>query len=124
MASMTGHLPEGTGSGSLKPSSSIRQQVPLGFDYKTSFMDYALDLIQIAQGTSKGGSGVAAESVASLNVNADATIDNVISAAANVLGVSVPPEFQTLRRKQLDANSRFQKEAPQIPELKEAYGLK
>ena len=100
------------------------QQVPLGFDYKTSFLDYGLDLIRIGQGISAGQGGLDPEMVASLNVNADATIEHVVSAAENVLGVKVPLEFETLRQQQRDANQRFHTEAPQIPELKQAYGLK
>ncbi len=99
------------------------QQVPLGFDYKTSFLDYGLDLIRMGQGTS-GATSLPSEAVASLNVNANATIENVISAAEKVLGAQPRAEFKNLLAQQKAANDAFHKEARQLRELKEVYGLK
>jgi len=98
------------------------QQIPLGFDYKTSFMDYGLALISIGEGLSAGD--IDPELAASLNVNADATLNRVIDAAKGVLGRDAPPEFEALRREQNAANDAYQKDATQNPHLLTAYGLK
>jgi hypothetical protein len=98
------------------------QQIPLGFDYKTSFQDYATDLTIIAQGITNGN--LNPEMVASLNVNADATIGNVVDAAQNVLRVKVPSTYLALKDKQLAANKNFQNDTTKVSELKNAYGIK
>ncbi len=99
------------------------QQIPLGFDYKTSYMDYALDLIRIADG-SISNEGMEPEMVASLNVNADATIENVINAAEGVFGVSAPAGFYSeLREKQRKANEAYQQFVCTNQELVDVYGL-
>ncbi len=97
------------------------QQIPLGFDYKTSFMDYATDMLRIAEGIN--GDGVDPELVASLNINSDSTIENVITAAEKVLGVDAPPAYRGLLEKQRLANENYQKEVTNKPELLDAYGI-
>ncbi|MCX6819388.1 MAG: hypothetical protein NT129_05335 [Candidatus Aenigmarchaeota archaeon] len=97
------------------------QQVPLGFDYKTSYMDYATDMLRIAEGIN--GNGMDPELVASMNVNADATIEHVITAAEKVLGVDTPPAYRDLLVRQHSANENYQKEVTNKPELLGVYGI-
>ncbi|GEM_PF-3603498 len=98
------------------------QQVTLGFDYKTSYGDYALALMLIGRGLVLGD--MDPELVAGLNVNADATIGNVTRAARSVLGLEVPPEYEALSRMQLEANKAFHEAAAKDPKMRALYGLR
>jgi hypothetical protein len=84
-------------------------------------MDYALDLIQIGSGIN--GNGTNPELVASLNINSDSTIGNVVSAARNVLGVEPSTYFKELLDRQLQANVNYQSTASKDLELLQSYGF-
>lgn len=98
------------------------QQISLGIDYKTSYMDYALDLTLIADGM-LGSDGMDPESVASLNVDADATIENVIEAGRNIFQVEPTGFFNQVYQQQQAANEQFQIEFRKNQELIDLYGF-
>lgn len=102
------------------------QQIPLGFDYKSSYMDYSLDLMMIADGITPGEGSVSElnpELVAALNVNADATIGNVIGAGRRVLGVEPPQRFTDLLKKQEAATNAFHDAVRNNPGILTIYGI-
>ena len=99
------------------------QQVTLGLDYKTSYMDYAVDLFLIAQGT-VSEKGMDPELVASLNINADSTIVNVVDAAKNVFGVEPTEYFAKMAENQKKANVEFQEYVKNNSTLTKIYDIK
>lgn len=102
------------------------QLVPLGLDYKTSYLEYALDNIRIAEAVTPGIDGVTgvdSELVASLNVNADVTIANVVRAAKNIFGVDAPYEFKQLLYWQSIADEAWQQRVKENPWLLQSYGI-